>query len=88
LKKIDGCAGDRQLRLPDGNDLKNPVNDATDLGAKLKGYGFDVTVALDCTTKDMDKHLKTFRKLLGTHEVALFVNRRPTLTPIDAVASL
>src|SRR5260370_14769286 len=57
---------------PDGNDLKNPVNDATDLGAKLKGYGFDVTVALDCTAKDMDKHLKTFRKLLGTHEVALF----------------
>ena len=25
---------------PDSNDLKNPVNDATDLGAKLKGYGF------------------------------------------------
>jgi hypothetical protein len=26
---------------PDGNDLKNPVNDATDLAAKLQGYGFD-----------------------------------------------
>lgn len=57
---------------PDGNDLKNPVNDATDLGAKLKGYGFDVMVALDCTAKEMDKHLKAFRKLLETHEVALF----------------
>lgn len=57
---------------PDGNDLKNPVNDATDLGAKLRGYGFDVTVALDCTAKEMDKHLKAFRKLLETHEVALF----------------
>ena len=57
---------------PDSNDLKNPVNDAADLGAKLKGYGFDVTVALDCTAKEMDKHLKAFRKLLETHEVALF----------------
>jgi hypothetical protein len=57
---------------PDDNDLKNPVNDATDLGARLKGYGFEVTVALDCTTKEMDKHLKAFRKLLETHEVALF----------------
>ena len=37
---------------PDGDELKNPVNDATDLGAKLKGYGFDVTVALDCTAKE------------------------------------
>jgi uncharacterized caspase-like protein len=57
---------------PDGNDLKNPVNDANDLAAKLKSYGFDVTVALDCTAKDMDKHLKAFRKLLEANEVALF----------------
>jgi hypothetical protein len=57
---------------PDGNELKNPVNDATDLGAKLKRYGFDVMVALDSTNKEMDKHLKAFRKLLETHEVALF----------------
>ena len=27
---------------PDGDKLKNPVNDAIDLGAKLEGYGFDV----------------------------------------------
>jgi Caspase domain len=57
---------------PDGNDLNNPVNDAADLGAKLKGYGFDVTIALDCTAKDMDKRLKSFRKLLESNEVALF----------------
>jgi hypothetical protein len=30
---------------PDGDELKKPVNDARDLGAKLKGYGFDITVA-------------------------------------------
>ncbi|GMO38226.1 caspase family protein [Bradyrhizobium sp. TM233] len=57
---------------PDGNDLKNPVNDAADLGAKLKGYGFEVTVALDCTAKEMDKQIKTFRTFIETHEVALF----------------
>jgi hypothetical protein len=57
---------------PDDKDLRNPVNDATDLGAKLKSYGFDVTVALNCSAKDMDKHLKAFRKLLEANEVALF----------------
>ena len=57
---------------PDGDDLANPVNDATDLGAKLKGYGFEVIVAIDCTAKEMEKRLKAFRKLLETHEVGLF----------------
>ena len=57
---------------PDGNGLANPVNDATDLGAKLKGYGFEVIVASDCTAKEMEKQLKAFRKLLETYEVGLF----------------
>jgi uncharacterized caspase-like protein len=57
---------------PDDNHLKNPTHDARDLVAKLKSYGFDVTVALNCSAKDMDKQLKTFRKLLKTNEVALF----------------
>ena len=57
---------------PDDNELTNPIHDATDLGARLKSYGFDVTVALNCSAKDMDKHLKTFRTLLETNEVALF----------------
>jgi hypothetical protein len=57
---------------PDGDDLKNPVNDATDLGAKLKGYGFEVIVATDCSAKDMEKQLKALRKLLETHEIGLF----------------
>ncbi|MBF0246594.1 MAG: caspase family protein [Alphaproteobacteria bacterium] len=57
---------------PDGNDLANPLNDASDLGAKLKGYGFEVLFALDSTAKEMEKYLKAFRKLLETHEVGLF----------------
>jgi uncharacterized caspase-like protein len=57
---------------PDGHDLDNPVNDATDLGSKLKSYGFDVIVAKDRTVKEMHKDLKAFGKLLDTHEVGLF----------------
>lgn len=57
---------------PDGDDLANPVNDATDLGTKLKGYGFEVIVAADVTAKEMEKRLKDFRKLLETYEVGLF----------------
>ncbi len=57
---------------PDGDDLKNPVHDADDLGAKLKGYRFDVIVATDCTAKEMEKQLKSFRASLDTHDVGLF----------------
>lgn len=57
---------------PDGDDLANPVNDANDLGAKLKGYGFEVMIATDCTAAQMEKQLKQFRKHLDTCEVGLF----------------
>lgn len=57
---------------PDGHDLTNPVNDANDLGAKLKGYGFDVSVAIDCRAKEMEAQLKAFRKLLQENDVGLF----------------
>lgn len=57
---------------PEGNKLANPVNDANDLGDKLKGYGFEVIVGTNCTKKEMDKQLKEFRELLDTHDVGLF----------------
>ncbi len=57
---------------PDGHSLHNPTNDAADLSAKLKGYGFTVIEAIDCKVAAMDKALKAFRKLLTTHEVGLF----------------
>lgn len=49
---------------PKGHSLANPVNDATDLGAKLKSYGFNVIVAADNTAKEMEKQLKEFRSCL------------------------
>lgn len=57
---------------PSGNNLANPLNDASDLGEKLRGYGFEVLVALDCSVQEMEGQLKAFRGLLETHEVGLF----------------
>jgi len=57
---------------PDGNDLKNPVNDASDLAVKLRGYGFEVIVATNCRAVDMAKSLKAFGILLQTHDIGLF----------------
>jgi uncharacterized caspase-like protein len=55
-----------------GGKLKNPVNDATDIAAKLKSYGFHVIVAADATHKEMDKKLKEFKALLDINDVGLF----------------
>ena len=55
-----------------GGVLKNPANDAVDIAAKLKTYGFHTIVVKDATHKEMDKRLKEFKKLLETNEVGLF----------------
>lgn len=57
---------------PDGNDLANPVHDATDFGCMLKSYGFEVITATDSSAAEMEKQLKAFRKLLDTHDIGLF----------------
>ncbi len=57
---------------PDGNDLKNPVNDATDLAAKLRSYGFEVIMVTNCRAVDMTKGLKAFGALLQSHDIGLF----------------
>ncbi|TAV87887.1 caspase family protein [Rhizobium leguminosarum] len=55
-----------------GGALRNPVNDAVDVGEKLKSYGFTAIVVKDATHKDMDKKLKEFKELLKTNDVGLF----------------
>lgn len=52
--------------------LKNPVNDAIDLNAKLKGYGFETIVVTNGSARQMEKGLRSFRELLKTHEIGLF----------------
>ncbi|VXC60452.1 Peptidase C14 caspase catalytic subunit p20 [Oceanicaulis sp. 350] len=59
-------------KYADGAALANPTNDANDLGAKLKGYGFEVIIATDCTVAEMDKRLKEFKDLIQSYEVGLF----------------
>src|SRR4051794_35945884 len=57
---------------PHGSQLANPVNDAIDLATKLRGYGFNVIQATDCSFKQMETQLKAFRRVLDSHEVGLF----------------
>lgn len=57
---------------PDGNDLRNPTNDAEDFAHKLSGYGFKVIVATNATNKEMASALKSFQAALETHDVGLF----------------
>lgn len=52
--------------------LKNPVNDADDMAAKLSSYGFHVVSVVDATSIEMDRKLREFRDLLATNDVGLF----------------
>jgi hypothetical protein len=57
---------------PDGHDLANPVNDATDISKKLTDFGFDVTTVTDATVVEMNAALKTFQQTANDGDVALF----------------
>jgi hypothetical protein len=52
--------------------LKNPVNDAEDMAAKLTSYGFHVLVTTDATRVEMDRKLREFKGYLATNDVGLF----------------
>lgn len=52
--------------------LKNPVNDAADMAAKLRSYGFHVVSGADATRIDMDRKLCEFKDLLAINDVGLF----------------
>jgi len=45
--------------------LKNPVNDAKAIAAKLKSMGFAVTILLDCTDAAMSKAVRGFTEVLS-----------------------
>lgn len=55
-----------------GAKLKNAVNDADDMAAKLRGYGFVTILARDASHREMDKALARFRTLLSTNDIGLF----------------
>jgi hypothetical protein len=57
---------------PASNSLNNPANDARDMAARLRAYGFTTLLSTDATGLAMDKQLKKFKTLLKSNDVALF----------------
>ena len=72
--------------------LKNPVQDASDIGAALTRLGFDVTTALDVSFAEMGRAVVSFARKAATADMAVIyyaghgveVNRRNFLLPVDA----
>ncbi|MBQ0074380.1 MAG: caspase family protein, partial [Prevotella sp.] len=53
--------------------LVNPLNDADDVGSKLKGLGFTIVKAKDCRTKrELRKKLEEFCSLASNADAGLF----------------
>jgi Caspase domain/Protein of unknown function (DUF1566) len=75
--------------------LRNPLNDAMEIGNALKRLGFNVDIRTDLTKSDMDQALRQFGDRLDGAEVALFfyaghglqVAGTNYLVPIDAQLS-
>ena len=55
-----------------GNSLKNPVNDAKDVSAKLNNMGFDVITLLNCSLLEMDDAVDEFGKKAKTTTLPCF----------------
>ena len=89
---------DKRVALVIGNSeyatapLQNPVNDATDLAAKLKQLGFDVTLQTNLSHSGFETALKDFKDKVNNSDVALLfyaghgmeINGKNYLIPIDA----
>ena len=54
------------------NRLRNPANDARDIGKKLAGLGFKVTTLIDATQQKMDDAIYDFGTNLAEGRVGLF----------------
>lgn len=69
---------DKRVALVIGNGaytnspLKNPVNDAADMAAKLRSLGFDVVERTNLKTSQIGRTLRDFRSRLSPGAVALF----------------
>ena len=98
IGKADAAANEQRVALVIGNAnykesaLRNPVNDAADVAAKLKNLGFEVTLRTDTTQKEMTRAITLFGEQLKPGSVALFyyaghgiqARGRNFLVPIDA----
>jgi len=77
LKPIHNPQAEHRIALVIGNGaytnspLKNPVNDAKDVAAKLRGLGFEVIERNNLQTKQIGGTLREFRSKLSPGAVAL-----------------
>lgn len=91
-KRIALVIGNSHYKSLDMGSLKNPVNDATDVAAKLETLGFKVIRSLDNTQQQMEAAILDFGKQAHNYDVALFFyaghgiscNGSNYLIPIDA----
>ncbi|MCF8198773.1 MAG: caspase domain-containing protein [Sulfuritalea sp.] len=96
---ISASAAENRVALVIGNAgypgpaaLRNPANDATDIAAKLKTLGFDVTLKTDTPLRQMLRSLTDFGDKVTEGSEALFfyaghgmqVRGRNYLIPVDA----
>jgi len=68
-KRVALVIGNADYRI---GKLKNPVNDARDISAKLKKQGFEVTRLLNADQRKMEKAIKGFSRKLGSNTIGLF----------------
>ena len=92
----DSLNNERRIALVIGNSayksspLRNPVNDATDMAAKLRGLGFQVSLGKDWSRKEMRTAIRKFGNELKRGGVGLFyyaghgmqVNGKNFLVPV------
>lgn len=95
----NALATERRVALVIGNGvyqhagkLRNPVNDATDVVAKLEALGFEVVKGTDLSSRDMTLKVRDFRDRLKNADVALLfyaghglqLKGKNYLVPVDA----
>jgi hypothetical protein len=76
----------------DQTPLKNPINDAKAVAAKLKQVGFDVTYKEDLGVRDFGRTLSAFERNLSGSDMSLFyyaghgieIEKQNYLIPVDA----
>ena len=91
-------AADQKIALVVGNNaysdapLRNPVNDANAIAAKLRAAGFEVTLRTDVAQRELTRAISQFGQAMKPNAVALFyyaghgmqVRGRNFLIPVDA----
>ena len=95
---LAATSSEKRIALVLGNDkyptapLRNPVNDATAIAAKLRELGFDVTLRTNTSQREMTRAVRDFGEKISSGSVALFyyaghgmqARGKNFLIPVDA----